>query len=317
MLSNLSLVFIVSLSFISQAKSTEIIPSTHKVGASEVALYQSSDWIKDGTFTQGVEGPAVDKRGILYAVNFQKDGTVGKITGKNKAELLLKLGNGSIGNGIRFDLDGNMYIADYVNHNILKVKANSLESSNKNQPIVEIYAHSPLMNQPNDIAIMSNGILFASDPNWSKSTGQLWRINQDGRTDLLEKEMGTTNGIEVSPDNKILYVNESVQGNVWQYQLSADGIISHKTLLIHFNEFGLDGMRTDEKGNLYIARYGKGVIAIVSPQGKLIREVTLKGKFPTNVAFGGQNGKTVFVTMQKRGAIETFLSEHRGRNFAK
>jgi sugar lactone lactonase YvrE len=317
MLSNLSLVFIVSLSFISQAKSTEVIPSTHKVDASDVTLYQSSDWVADGTFTQGVEGPAVDKNGVLFAVNYQEEGTVGEITGKNKGKILLKLKNGSIGNGIRFDRAGNMYIADYVNHNILKINAISLENSSQVPPEAEVYAHSPLMNQPNDIAIMSNGILFASDPNWSESSGQLWRINQQGITKLLEQSMGTTNGIEVSPDNKTLYVNESVQGNIWQYQLSADGSISNKALLIHFKEFGLDGMRSDEEGNIYIARYGKGVIAIVSPQGKLIREVTLKGKFPTNVAFGGKNGKTVFVTMQKRGAIEVFLSEHRGRSFIK
>ncbi len=162
---------------------------------------------------------------------------------------------------------------------------------------------------------MGNGILFASDPNWKESTGNIWRINQEGKVVLLEKEMGTTNGIEVSPDNKTLYVNESVQGNVWQYQLSAEGIISNKTLLIHFDEHGLDGMRTDKQGNLYIARYGKGVIAIVSPKGKLLREVKLKGKFPTNVAFGGADGKTVFVTLQKRGAIEVFMGEYEGRGF--
>jgi gluconolactonase len=51
------------------------------------------------------------------------------------------------------------------------------------------------------------------------------------------------------------------------------------------------------------------VIAIVSPQGILLREVELTGRFPTNVAFGGNNGKQVFVTMQKRGAIESFLIE--------
>ena len=119
--------------------------------------------------------------------------------------------------------------------------------------------------------------------------------------------MGTTNGIAVSPDNRVLYVNESVQRNVWQYQLDNDGNLSNKKLLINFTDFGLDGMRTDPQGNLYIARYGKGVIAVVSPQGKLLREVELKGRFPTNLAFGGNNGDQVFVTMQKRGAIETFF----------
>lgn len=325
MFKNIFMAFIVSLLFVGQVNSAEqsntvqnnmeLNSSSTNLSNGPVTLYKSMDWITDGVFTQGIEGPAVDKYGVLYVVNYQKEGTIGKVTAKGESEIFLKLTNNSVGNGIRFDGDGNMYIADYVNHNILKVSTTNPEDNNKKQPIVVIYAHSSLMNQPNDIAIMDNGILFASDPNWKKNTGNLWRINQEGKVALLDKEMGTTNGIEVSPDNKTLYVNESVQGNVWKYQLSAEGHITNKTLLIHFEEHGLDGMRTDKQGNLYIARYGKGVIAIVSPHGKLLREVSLKGQFPTNVTFGGINGKMVFVTLQKRGAIEAFMGEYEGRSF--
>lgn len=272
-----------------------------------IVLYQSMDWITDGVFTQGIEGPAVAEDGSLYAVNYQKEGTIGRVSGKNQVSQFAELPNDSIGNGIRFDKQGNMYIADYINHNILMVDATKFDDLT-NKAII-VYAHSPLMNQPNDIAINDQGIIFASDPNWAKSDGNLWRIDKDRQVTLLESDMGTTNGIEVSPDNNFLYVNESVQRNVWRYQLNGAGNISDKTLLIHFKDHGLDGMRTDKKGNLYIARYGKGVIAIVSPQGVLLREVPLKGRFPTNVAFGGHDGKRVFVTMQKRGAIESFLIE--------
>lgn len=278
-------------------------------------LYQTQDWVSDGVFTQGVEGPAVDRQGHLYAVNYQQEGTVGKVTGQGKVETLLVLGNGSVGNGIRFDMVGNMYIADYVNHNVLKVPYTALtQSAEEVSQAVKVFAHNPKMNQPNDLAIMDSGILFASDPNWQASSGQLWRIDKNGQTTLLEANMGTTNGVEVSPDNKTLYVNESVQRKVWRYDLSEKGEVSNKQLLIEFNDFGLDGMRTDDQGNVYIARYGAGVIAVVSPEGKLLREVKLKGQFPTNVAFGGKDGKTVFVTMQKRGAIETFRNEFAGRS---
>ncbi|WP_286233778.1 SMP-30/gluconolactonase/LRE family protein [Thalassotalea sediminis] len=271
------------------------------------AASETTDWMTDNTFTQGVEGPAVDKNGNLYAVNYGKDGTIGKILAKDSAETYLTLTNGSIGNGIRFDKQGTMYIADYVNHNILKVA--------KNSKVVNVHAHNANMNQPNDIAITDNGILFASDPNWSEGTGNIWRINQDGTTTLLEENMGTTNGIEVSPDNRSLYVNESVQRNVWRYDLDKSGNISNKTLIHHFQDHGMDGMRTDRDGNLYIARYGAGQVAVLSPNGKLIKTIALKGKHPTNVAFGGENGKQVFVTMQKRGAIETFENDIAGRNY--
>jgi gluconolactonase len=273
----------------------------------DFALYQSSDWVTDDVFTQGIEGPAVAQDGTLYVVNYQQDGTIGRVSAKNKVSQFVQLPNNSIGNGIRFDKQGNMYIADYVNHNILLVHSEKFDSSPNRT--VEVYAHSPLMNQPNDIAINDDGIIFASDPNWAKGDGNIWRISKDRQVTLLESDMGTTNGIEVSPDNQYLYVNESVQRNVWQYQLDNDGNVSNKKLLINFTDYGLDGMRTDQYGNLYIARYGKGVIAIISPKGELLREVELKGSFPTNVTFGGRNGKRVFVTMQKRGAIESFLIE--------
>lgn len=273
----------------------------------EQDVYQSIDWVKDGTFTQGIEGPAVGADGSLYVVNFQQDGTIGRVSGRNEVELFVSLPNNSLGNGIRFDTLGSMFIADYVNHNILTINSEDMMSNSAKK--VSVYAHSPLMNQPNDIAITKSGIIFASDPNWSASTGNLWRVGKDRQVVLLEDDMGTTNGIAVSPDNKYLYVNESVQRNVWQYNLDDKGNISNKHLLIQFSDHGLDGMRTDEEGNLYIARYGKGVIAVVSPQGILLREVVLKGSFPTNVAFGGINGKQVFVTMQKRGAIESFMIE--------
>ncbi len=269
--------------------------------------YETQDWMPAHSFTNGVEGPAVDKNGNLYAVNFAKQGTIGKISGENQAEILIELPNGSVGNGIRFDRNNQMYIADYVNHNILQYDLSKQQLS--------VFAHNPQMNQPNDIAIMNNGILFASDPNWSENTGNIWRINSDSSTELLASKMGTTNGIEVSPDNKTLYVNESVQRNIWRYQLDAKGNISNKSLFYKFSDHGMDGMRCDKAGNLYIARYGAGEVVVISPQGELLRSVKLKGQHPTNIAFGGKDGKQVFVTMQKRGTIETFQAEIAGRYF--
>ena len=90
------------------------------------------------------------------------------------------------------------------------------------------------MNQPNDLAIAPDGTLYASDPNWKESTGQLWRIDRDGKITLLAEGMGTTNGIEVSPDGKTLYVNESVQRNIWAFDITPDGTLANKRLLKQF-----------------------------------------------------------------------------------
>ena len=272
-------------------------------------LYKSSDLTVVNSFTSGAEGPAVDGDGNLYAVNYSKEGTIGKITPTGEISIFIELPNGSIGNGIRFNSKGEMLIADYTNHNILKVNLVSKQ--------INVFAHDAAMNQPNDIAIDSKDRLYASDPNWKAGTGRIWRIDTNSKFSVLEDNMGTTNGIEVSPDEKTLYVNESVQRKVWAYDLSESGTISNKRLLMEFPDFGMDGMRCDVDGNLYIARHGKGTVAKVSPAGKLLQEIKLTGTKPSNVAFGGNDGRTVYITLQDRGNIESFRVDAPGREWKK
>lgn len=272
------------------------------------ALYQATTFTPVNSFTTGAEGPAVDKEGNLYAVNYSKEGTIGMVTPEGKAATFIELPNGSVGNGIRFNSKGEMLIADYTNHNVLKVDMAARQLS--------VYAHDSTMSQPNDIAISSKDILYASDPNWKANTGRIWRVDITGKITLLEANMGTTNGIEVSPDEKTLYVNESVQRKVWAYDLSENGNISNKRLLIEFPDFGMDGMRCDASGNLYITRHGKGTVVKVSPQGNVLQEIILSGKKPSNIAFGGKDGKTAFVTLQDNNNIESFRVDVAGREFS-
>ena len=273
-----------------------------------IRTFMATDFTEANGFTPGVEGPASDAEGNIYAVNFAEQGTIGQVTPDGKASIFVRLPEGSIGNGIRFNAEGNLLIADYTMHNVLLI--------DKQTKQVSVYAHNDLMNQPNDLAIGKNQLLYLSDPNWKESTGQIWRVDRDGSIILLESDMGTTNGIEVSPDEKRLYVNESVQLKVWVYDLSDQGEISNKRLLIEFPDHGMDGMRCDIEGNLYITRYGKGTVAIVSPEGKLLNEITLIGKKPSNIAFGGKEGKTCYVTMADRGCLESFEVEVEGREWS-
>jgi gluconolactonase len=261
----------------------------------------------DHTFTSGVEGPSCDAQGLLYACNYERNGMIGRVDEDGRHELFLGLPEGSIGNGMVFDSNEIMYIADYVGHNVLKVDM-------KNKKLM-VHAHEPKMNQPNDLAIMQNGIIFASDPDWSNGTGQLWRVGVDGKTTLLETNMGTTNGLEVSPDEKTLYVNETVQRCIWSYDLDEQGNISSKRLFYQFDEFYLDGMRCDIKGNLYVTRYGGSRVAVFSPSGEYIRDISLHGTDCTNIAFGGEDGCTCFITVADKGHIEMFRTDTPGRSW--
>lgn len=252
--------------------------------------------LSKAVFTEGIEGPCVDANGDLYLVNFHHEGSIGVIKkGKKSASLFVDLPKGSTGNGIRFNDKNEMFVADYSAHNILKIDITTKK--------ISIYAHDSLMNQPNDLTMMKNGIIFCSDPNWKKSTGNLWRINADGSTTLLEDSMGTTNGIEVSHDNKILYVNESVQRIIWKYDIDEKGNISNKQKFVDFTDGGMDGMRCDKDGNLYVARYDKGIVVCISPEGIVLNVFKLHGLKPTNLAFSN-DGKKLFVTIQDKKWVE-------------
>ena len=267
-------------------------------------LFKATPLTKPGEFTKGIEGPACDKAGNVFAVNFKEQGTIGRVSPDGKGEVFLTLPEGSTGNGIRFDKKGNMFIADYPKHNVLRVDAKTKKLS--------VLANEPKMNQPNDLAIDAKGNLYASDPNWGKGTGQLWRLSKKGKVLLLADDMGTTNGIEVSPDGKTLYVNESKQRNIWAFSIKKDGSVEKKRLLKKFEDHGFDGMRCDAKGNLYVTRYGKGTVVILSPEGKMLKEVDVLGARPSNLCFGGPDGRTVYVTEVEHTRLVQFRVEHPG-----
>ena len=272
--------------------------------APDEKLYLATPLTATNSFTTGIEGPACDRAGNIFAVNFAQQQTIGRTTPAGQSEVFVTLPNDSVGNGIRFDRAGRMYVADYVGHNVLRIDPGTRA--------VEVLAHEPKMNQPNDLAIAPNGTLYASDPNWGAKTGQLWRIDPDGTTTRLAADMGTTNGVEVSPDGKRLYVNESVQRNVWVFDIQPDGGVANKRLLRQFPDHGFDGMRCDADGNLYITRYGKGTVAVLSPEGEVLREINVLGARPSNLCFGGPDGRTVYVTEVEHRRLVQFRVETPG-----
>ncbi len=270
----------------------------------EDKLFVATPLTQPNEFTPGIEGPGTDAAGNVYAVNFKEQGTIGRVSPAGKGEVFVTLPKGSVGNGIRFSSDGAMFVADYPQHNVLKIDMTT--------KAVTVFAHEPKMSQPNDLTIGPDGTLYASDPNWGNSTGQIWRISTKGEVKNVAHGMGTTNGIELSPDGKKLFVNESAQRNVWSFDVLADGSLAHKTLVKQFPDHGFDGMRCDVDGNLYITRYGKGTVAIMSPKGDILQEVDVLGKSPSNLCFGGPDGRTVYVTEVEHTRLVQFRVQRPG-----
>jgi len=274
------------------------------VSSADDKLFVARPLTKTGEFTPGIEGPACDAQGNIFAVNFAKQGTIGRVTPSGTGEVFLELSGGSVGNGIRFDTTGRMFIADYVNHNVLVVEPGHKSAA--------VFAHEAAMNQPNDLAITSSGTLYASDPAWDKNSGQIWRIDPSGTVTQVAKDLGTTNGIDVSPDGRTLYVNESVQRGVWAFTIAADGSLSDRRLVKQFTDHGFDGMRCDVDGNLYITRYGKGTVVKLSAAGELLQEIDVLGTSPSNLCFGGPDGRTVYVTEVQHTRLVEFRVDRPG-----
>lgn len=275
--------------------------------AFEATLFEARDHTAENLFSGNIEGPDIDAAGRLFVVNYERDGTIGLVHPDGRCELFATLPEGSTANAIKFDSRGMMMLADFRGHNVLQLDPRTKQ--------VTVYAHSDDFNQPNDLAIRRDDVLFASDPSWKTGTGKLWRIDRGGRVVLLEENMGTTNGIELSPDERTLYVAESVQRRIWTYDVDAAGGVATKRLFATFPDYGLDGMKCDRGGNLYVTRHGKGVVAVLSPRGELVREVVLKGKSVSNLVFGGRDGRTAFVTLQDRKGLEKFRVPAPGRRW--
>lgn len=280
--------------------------------AAEEALFVSKRITPPGEYTSGIEGPAVDASGNLYVVNFGQSGTIGKLAaGASQSQLFTSLPAGSIGNGIRFDREGRMYVADFKKHNVWVIAAG--------ETTPKIYFHSDRFNQPNDLAIAADGTLYASDPHFTAPIGgQIWRITRggdgkgQGEVMSTPRRLGTTNGLDLSPDGKTLYVSESNSRQVWAYRLDGNKLLEPR-LVKGFPDFEVDGLRTDVDGRIYLARLSAGKIAIIKADGSLQREVVTTGKQPTNLTFGGPDGKTVFVTQKEGRFIEAFRVDRPGR----
>jgi len=281
-------------------------------GSAPAPLFESKRVTPPGEYTKGIEGPAVDADGNLYVVNLGRAGTIGRLApSATQSELFAQLPGTSVGNGIRFDRDGRMYVADFVNHNVFVFERGATTP--------QVYFHSDTFHQPNDLAIATDGTLFASDPLFRQRTGQIWRIARaahgkgDGTIMSSPRQMGTTNGIDISPDGTTLYVGESATHELWAYRIQGNDLVAPRRVAAFGSE--IDGLRTDVDGRIFVTRPSAGVVTIVTPDGHTVREVGLSAKIPSNLTFGGPDGCTVFVTQVEGRFIEAFRTDRPGREF--
>jgi gluconolactonase len=182
-------------------------------------------------------------------------------------------------------------------------------------------------NSPNDVCVDGQGRIWFTDPRYAADRSDLemdveavYRIDPDGKVTrvLTQQDVDRPNGIAVTPDAKTLYVIDShpkVGGNrkIWAFAIQPDGTLKDRRLVYDFGKGrGGDGMKLDAKGNLWVAagiNFPRGNVGeslavpagvyVISPEGKLLGRIPIPEDLITNLAFGGPDGKTLYVTAGK------------------
>jgi len=154
-------------------------------------------------------------------------------------------------------------------------------------------------NRPNDLTIKSNGSIYFTD-NSRDETGKMpptVYLIKDGKVVPIIKDLVSPNGITLSPDEKVLYVNDIRPRKVYRYDVLEDDTVTNGTLFVDMNGYkevgSNDGMKTDIQGNLYNS--GPGGVWVLSPMGDLLGTIRTPDRI-TNLSFGGADGKTLFLT---------------------
>jgi gluconolactonase len=255
------------------------------------------------------EGLAVYEGQLVFSNCY--GGWIGSVQ-QDTLDTLLNYKDGLINtNGTVFDKHGNLYICEYGKGEILRLSRNGELTTLTNKDY-----NGKRFNRPNDIAISRSGMIYFTDPKSYDpkiQDGRIFRTDPNsGKTTWLIEGLQFPNGLCFSPDGKTLYVGESVNKNILQI---THGVAVLDTLItLPGGKQDPDGMDVDEMGNLYIAYFGGGKIFVVSPEGELLDSLKTPGKKPSNVEFGGEDMKTLYISeceTNKVYSIRTVIAGHK------
>ncbi len=256
-----------------------------KNGTLDAILTPGEGWqlVADGYgFT---EGPAVNAKGEVFFNDIPSSKTY-KIGLDGKVSLFVT--NEKKVNGQAFGADGRLYAVAGSDGIIF-----AYDAAGKSSVVAE-GLHC------NDVVVASNGHIYVTNPGGPSEPSKVWLIKAGGQKQVVDTGLGYSNGIALSPDQTLLYVNDSRSHWVYCYQIKPDGTLQYKQRFgwLHVpdtaDDSGADGMRVDVEGRLYVAtRMG---IQVCDQVGRVVCILPTPSETVSNLTFGGENFDTLFAT---------------------
>jgi len=245
-----------------------------------------------------LEGPSFDRDGNLYVTDIPY-GRVFRVSPAGEFDLAAEFDGEP--NGLKIHKDGRIFIADRKNGIMVMDPANGA---------VDVWCAGPDKEHfkgVNDLVFAGNGDLYFTDQGQTglhDPTGRVYRLTPDRRLDCLIDTVPSPNGIVLNRSERVVMVAVTRANAVWLVPMTKNGGVSKAGLFVQLPSPGPDGMAMDAEGNLAVAHPSLGVIWLFDRKGVPIYRVnSCAGSMTTNIAYGGDGGRYLYITESTTGSI--------------
>ena len=263
-----------------------------------------SEWtdimLLGGTADCFLEGPSFDTDGNLWLVDIP----FGRIFHVSPdGEWTCAADYDGEPNGLKLHADGRIFIADHKQGILQLDPATGAVNPALDRPRLERFKGC------NDLFFAADGTLYFTDQGQTglhDASGRLYRLRTDGGLDRVLEGIPSPNGLVTNLDEKILYLAVTRDNAVWRVPMLPGGEATKVGVFVQMSGglAGPDGMALDVAGNLAVAHAGLGTVWLFSPLGEPIARVrSCAGVMTTNVAYGGSDNKSLYITESESGSI--------------